>query len=154
MLGVEPITLARVSRVPVTRRTGTIPVDDLTREVAVPGRYVRVGVADVDERFGGGRCPTDSTDASRFPIFMADPVVEVPLSMLIRLLLPNPGKFSPLLDPDSEAVREGGRADAGVPSKREEESRRWRFFRVDDDDDDDDGTDVLELVLIPVLRLY
>ena len=153
MLGVGLITLARFSRVPGARRTGTtIPVGDLTaREATIPGRDAGVGVADVsDRRFLD---PT-TTDPSRFPIFMADPVADVPLlNVFTRLLFPNnAGIFSSLLDSDSdttEVAREGGRAAAGVPSKIEE-SRRWRPFRADDDDD----ADVRELDLIPALRLY
>jgi len=148
MLGVGLITLARFSRVPGTRRTeATIPVGDLTaREATIPGRDAGVGVADVSDRrfLGGGGCRIDpmTTDPSRFPIFKADPVADVPLlNVFTRLLFPdNTEIFSPLLDSDSdttEAAREGGRAAAGVPSKREEELRRWGFFKADDDDDVD-----------------
>jgi len=140
MLGVGLTTLVRFSRVLGARRTGTtIPVGDLTaREATIPGRDAGVGVADVsDRRFLDPTTP----DPSRFPIFMADPVADVPLlNVFTRPLFPNnAGIFSPLLDPDSdttEAAREGGRAAAGVPSKREEESRRCRLFRADDDDTD------------------
>lgn len=153
MLGVGLITLARFSRVLGARRTGTtIPVGDLTaREATIPGRDAGVGVADVsDRRFLD---PT-TTDPSRFPILMVDPVADVPLlNVFTRLLFPNnAGIFSPLLDSDSdttEVAREGGRAAAGVPSKIEE-SRRWRPFGADDDDD----VDVRELDFIPALRLY
>jgi hypothetical protein len=124
-----------------------VPVGDLTRD-AVGGRAAGVGVAAIDGRFTGGG-PIDPS--TRF--LTTDPVVEdAPLITLTRLLFPRADTFSPLVLPESdttEVARDGGLVEAGVPSKREDDSRRWMTFAAEAE-----VGALVEPGFIAVLRLY